>query len=56
MPGSAIIYIGVDVDPCCQLVAYYIRIDLANLSAGLRQLKPSLDEAGEDHDGLNSRE
>ena len=26
------------------------------LSAGLRQLKPSLDEAGEDHDGLNSRE
>ena len=26
------------------------------LSAGLRQLKPSLDEAGEDHDGLNSCE
>ena len=26
------------------------------LSAGLRQLKPSLDEAGEDRDGLNSLE
>ena len=28
----------------------------SDLSAGLRQLKPSLDEAGEDHEGLNSRE
>ena len=27
-----------------------------DLSAGLRQLKPSLDEAGEDHDGLYSSE
>ena len=26
----------------------------ADLSAGLRQLKPSLDEAGKDHDGLSS--
>ena len=27
---------------------------ILDLSAGLRQLKPSLDEAGEDHDGLSS--
>ena len=35
---------------------YNRSVGIGDLSAGLRQLKPSLDEAGEDHDVLNSRE